>query len=449
MELLKKSGLNIGFLGARLADCMQGFSRDRWILAAQALIVLELIAVMRAFALVSLIELFLFCLFLFYSPLRRMFLDAFLDLRILLIFVFWGWVVLAMFWSNADYYSRFDEVWSWRKVLLLPMAWVLFKDDRLKKISILTFTVGASVFMTFSWLGHLGIVSLDREASQLLENHSTQGVVFVVASLLTVLMIKHEKLSFWWSIMLLLLVSGMLSNIVFVLTGRTSYVSLLFMGGYATWFLVPRLRWTLVALVFIVTSVGLYVSDTSRSSVIKGLEEFDITISQEAQEITSMGIRWVYWGNTLQMISSNPILGSGSGGFKAEYAKTVENDTGWRAIATDDPHQQYLLIAGEQGLIGLMLFLGILFGLLVSQGGGWYRIAAIGVLLMTAINGMFNGHFGTFVEGRLFWIFMGILLSTTNPIHRVSDLRRDTLLFLHSVSKNFRWGLSSNPSALR
>ena len=101
------------------------------------------------------------------------------------------------------------------------------------------------------------------------------------------------------------------------------------------------------------------------------------------------------------MIAINPIFGSGSGGFSESYARVVAEDSGWRAMVTDDPHQQYLLIAGEQGLVGLALFFAILMAMLISRGDKDNRLMAIGILLATVLNGMFNGHFGSFVEGKI------------------------------------------------
>ena len=392
-------------------------------LAAQLLVLLNLVAMTRAFALVSLIEFLLWSLFLFYSPLRAAFLESFLDIRVKLVFTFWAWIAIATLWSPADYSMRFEEVWSWRKLLLFPMAWVLFKESRLKKIAISTLIGTASIYAVLSWSGYFGFISLDRSPAHMLENHATQGVVFASASLLALLLLKHETLSLWIKVLLWLLILGMVSNIIFVLTGRTSYVSLLILAPYGVWLIAARLKLLVSVISLVATVLALYGSDTARSRVIQGFNEINSVIGGEQELETSMGTRWVFWGNTLEVIAANPILGSGSGGFSQEYAKTVIEDEGWQAIITDDPHQQYLLIAGEQGLVGLSIFLVLLGSLFLSRGDDRNRLGAVGILVMTAVNGMFNGHFGSFVEGRLFWIMTGILLSTTLPIKSLHDLK--------------------------
>lgn len=135
----------------RQTGMLRGFADDRWVFAAQCLMLLNLVAMTRAFALVSLIELMLWCLFLLYSPLRCAFVESFSDIRIKLVFAFWGWAALDTLWSPADYDRRFEEVWSWRKLLLFPMAWVLFKEMHLKRVAILILVTTAGVSMCFWW----------------------------------------------------------------------------------------------------------------------------------------------------------------------------------------------------------------------------------------------------------------------------------------------------------
>lgn len=404
-------------------------------LSAQLLMLLNLVVMTRAFALVSLIEFLLWCLFLFYSPLRASFLEALTDIRVKLVFAFWGWVAIATTWSSVDYGLRFEEVWSWRKLLLFPIAWVLFKDPRLKRVAIFTFVATAGVYMFFSWAGHLGYVSLDRPPWALLENNTTQGVVFASMSLLMLVMLKTERLPIWTKLIFCLLISGMVINIIYVLNARTAYVALLVLAPYGAWLVASRLKWLSAAVVLVVISIALYSSDTAKSRVIQSADEFGLTISGEAESYTSIGIRWVFWENTLKMIAMNPILGSGSGGFSEDYAKIVVDEEGWRATVTDDPHQQYLHIAGEQGLVGLAIFLVVLGAMLVSRGDDKYRLCAIGILMMTAVNGMFNGHFNAFVEGRLFWIFSSVLLCSTVPMLSIGNIATSMTESLLSIRR--------------
>jgi len=222
-----------------------------------------------------------------------------------------------------------------------------------------------------------------------------------------------------------LLIAGMITNIIYVLTGRAAYLSLLLLAPYGAWLVAPRFRLLLSGAILVFSALLLYYSEIAHSRIGLGLEELTSTITGEAEAFSSIGIRWVFWENSLRMIAVNPILGSGSGGFSTAYAVVVSDIAGWRGIVTDDPHQQYLLIAAEQGLVGLFFFLAILISFSLSRGDDTYRLAAQGILLMTVMNGMFNGHFNAFVEGRLFWVSSGAFLCSTVPSY---SFRRAAML---------------------
>jgi O-antigen ligase len=64
---------------------------------------------------------------------------------------------------------------------------------------------------------------------------------------------------------------------------------------------------------------------------------------------------------TFDMIRSKPMFGFGSGSYKYNYEKVVANDYSCRNLGTDNPHQQYLVIAAEQATLSLAVFLLVLF----------------------------------------------------------------------------------------
>ena len=107
---------------------------DRGIAIAQGLILLNLVAMTRAFALVNVIELTLWLLFLFNKTLRQRFVESVKDPRIGLVMVFWAWIALSMLWSPAPWPERFDDWLSWRKLLLFPMAFSVFREDSAKRL---------------------------------------------------------------------------------------------------------------------------------------------------------------------------------------------------------------------------------------------------------------------------------------------------------------------------
>ncbi|WP_088437454.1 O-antigen ligase family protein [Sulfurospirillum diekertiae] len=75
---------------------------------------------------------------------------------------------------------------------------------------------------------------------------------------------------------------------------------------------------------------------------------------------TSVGLRMTFAMNTLQIIKTNPIFGVGTGDFPNEYEK-VNMKRSPSALPTVNPHNMYLLVLAQTGIVGLLLLLSIFY----------------------------------------------------------------------------------------
>jgi len=79
----------------------------------------------------------------------------------------------------------------------------------------------------------------------------------------------------------------------------------------------------------------------------------------------SLKTRVVMWESSLYMIKNNPILGVGVGNFQPNYLNYIDNVSSKNLSAGsrkhDHPHNLFLLIAAEQGVPSLLLFLIMIF----------------------------------------------------------------------------------------
>lgn len=81
----------------------------------------------------------------------------------------------------------------------------------------------------------------------------------------------------------------------------------------------------------------------------------------------SINTRFLIWKNTLQMIKDKPLLGSGIGTFKMNYldyqAEFFKDNPDYIKYYTfpKEAHNEYLQIGSELGLLGLGLFIAIIF----------------------------------------------------------------------------------------
>jgi pheromone shutdown protein TraB len=121
--------------------------------------------------------------------------------------------------------------------------------------------------------------------------------------------------------------------------------------------------------------------------------------------------RYDFMINTLNLIkksnSKELLLGHGAGNFGNVYNSTITSDQ----LQTSDPHNQYLKILVENGLIGLIIFI-IILSLIIFR---WQdNQISVNILIIWLITSLFNSHFSTFAEGTLIWALLGFFYNFNN-----------------------------------
>ncbi|MEK9652335.1 MAG: O-antigen ligase family protein [Betaproteobacteria bacterium] len=401
---------------------------DRSGLVARALVLGIVISMTRFFALTNLLEFVLLIMCLVNQSLRTQVLQTFKDPRIALVFIFWAWVLVACFWGQAPPIEKFQDWWSWRKLILVPICFALFQKEVHKYWLVTVLFATCSIYLILSWLGYFNLITLDRDPTQLLENYSTQGILFSASCIIGFFL--ATKATTLTRIVVLVLNFGFLANILFLSTGRAGYLFFI-VSLWALVFLGFKRNRILVNLILaILLSLFLTSSETAGNRIKQGFSE--ILNVNEATEISSVGFRITAWQNSMALISNRLFLGSGSGSFTYDYGNLIDptgnwiekmaedprynqNLDDWRKRIIDDPHQQYLHVGAEYGLIGLLFFLTMLFswGFYSIDHPNFFVYIATAFLIGTAANGFFNGHFSAFVEGRFLWIFLSALMAGT------------------------------------
>jgi len=395
-----------------------GFDSHRAVAWAQLLICLDLIFMTRAFALVSLTEAILWLSFAINRELRERFIAVLTDIKVVLLGGFLLTIGVAMVWSEyAPWSERFEEWWSWRKLILFPMVLAVFQKRESKSLVLWSVIAISTVFMALSWLGVAELIELDRPPDYLLENDVTQGIMFSAAAFFLWMLMREMTFPLWAQVIAWIIISGLVLNILMLLTGRSGYVFLLVVSAVAMWVHFDRWRWVASGIGMAVVAIVLMFSSATRDAILQGVNEIQ-TVSNQDAEFSSMGIRMVMWENSIEMISRSPLLGTGTGDFRHAYADLVSEVEGWRGMDVEDPHQQYLHIWAEHGLIALILFLMFLYvagrqacQILTGEKTNFGYIA-LAMLLATCLNGLVNGHFSSFVEGRLFWIIFAAMIAS-------------------------------------
>ncbi|NTV14347.1 MAG: O-antigen ligase family protein [Desulfobulbaceae bacterium] len=379
---------------------------------ARILLLAELVALMVSTSAAVGGELLLYPLFLGSGVLRGRLVRTLGQPMIRMALLWAGMLLLAAFYCIAPAAEVLDSLGSWRKLLLLPMAAAVFDETawklRLVWTLVLTATLGVALSY-FSWFSGVGIYKYSPGIT--ISNHATQGMMFAVSLFAMALLARYSRPEQagwpWW-----LGGAGLatFANLIFITPGRSGYLALMILALVAAFFLVPgRARYLAALATALVLGALLFFSPVASQRIKQGVSE--INTYQQSAELTSMGIRRHMWNNTLQMIRVRPLLGVGTGGFSAGYRQQVAGQTGWQGQPVDDCHNQYLRILAEQGVVGLLVFLALLWSFFRQPVGPPYRIIGLGVLLAWCATSLFSAHFSTFMEGRFIYLWCGALLA--------------------------------------
>ena len=386
------------------------------LLFSRYLIIFEFISILFSPALTNLFEILLFASCLVSKEPRY----AIWDSRSQPLFIgsvaFILTLMISTAWCVAPFTEALNSLWGWRKILLLPISIALFQEaawkDKTLKIFII-FTLSASVISYAMFI--LGVSVHGWEPGVIIRNHATQGMVFSIAafSIFTKLVGATTKLEKPEIDLLMLAVLALEINVA-ITPGRSGYLVLLtvlavsLVNFNATY---KKINPTLMFLALIIPPLIPF-SPIASETISKGVTE--IRKVDEITAPTSMGQRVKLWENTIDMIKEKPFLGVGLGGFEKAYSEKMKNAPEWQKNILHDPHNQFLKIVAELGLIGLLPFLYMLATTILQRPSSKdHRILGLGVLLAWCGTSMFSSHFSTFTEGRFIFIWLGVMLSNS------------------------------------
>lgn len=332
---------------------------------------------------------------------------------------FGGMLALGTLHGDAPWEARLAALVAWRKLLLFPMAAALFADEADRRIFLRIFVGFCIVVALLSFLfDSIGLVITPRlSVGVVAHNYITQGMLLTVgAAIAAATLLRPGAFSgdplLGNRLVMSAALLAFLIDIAFVIIGRSGYLAGLVAMAVVVATLAPvALRLRVVAALGVIAVIAAMIafSDRARERIALAIDE--IRTADTAPQITSIGVRVVMWQNTLSMIWKNPVFGVGTGSFLEAYRREVAGRTGANQAPTDDPHNQFLRILAEQGVLGLAAFVAFIALCLGAPAPTPYRQLAAAALLAWCATSLFSSHFATFVEGRLIFLWLGVMLA--------------------------------------
>ena len=193
--------------------------------------------------------------------------------------------------------------------------------------------------------------------------------------------------------------------------GRSGYLVLIVLSIYFCYRTIAYKKnyWVVLFVCLLIPSLFLN-SSMVKDRVNLGMKEI-ANVSAAYEKETSMGSRIIAWKNAIELIKEHPLLGVGTGGYEPAFVDHVKDQKGQENFLHHDPHNQFLKIFAELGIVGLVIFLSFLGAALFQRATPFYFDLSLGVLLAWCGTSLFSSHFSTFTEGRFIYLWLGVFLA--------------------------------------
>jgi O-antigen ligase len=337
-------------------------------------------------------------------------------------------LALAMSWGAAPLREASGILGKYIDLAFIPLFMLAFANPETRRWAQRAFLVAMSLTLFFSYLVGLDILAPQRWMSGLasagnpviFHSHITQNNMMAFTAFLALLNARavvslRERVA--WGAFALLAIA----NVLFMVQGRTGYAILLLLLGWFAWTTLARRAtargrtwgWrqgVAIGLAGMALAVTAYLASPrlhERVSLIAS--EYQAWQAGGSDAVSSTGQRLSFYSNTLQIVAEHPLFGVGTGGFPAAYEQQTQ---GQDVMKTKNPHNEYLMVAVQTGVIGLALLLYLFYTqwkYAPSLPTPFEQDAARGLVLAYGVNCLLNSALLDHADG-LFFAFMTAVL---------------------------------------
>jgi O-antigen ligase len=268
--------------------------------------------------------------------------------------VFFCLFVVGVIYSTAPLGDALAMLSKYDKLLLAAPLMLVFTEDKWRNHAITVFLVAIAISVLLAYLKFWGLINYSNwdGSDEIFKGHIEFS--FLLSFTVYLILLEFERVKDNRKRILLgVFIALLVYEILFIGTGRAGYFIL---AGLVLLFFAQKMHWRGVLLAVIVILLMFFVA-FNFSSTFKNRMQLAVSemVSYQEDQITSMGLRISFAKNSLKLIEQHPIIGTGTGSFKYEYAKITPTPT----VLTHNPHNEYLHIGVQFGLVGLLMLLAL------------------------------------------------------------------------------------------
>jgi O-antigen ligase len=331
------------------------------------------------------------------------------------VFIFVLIFFLGVIYSNADYEEIIYQISKYTKLFFILVGLSLIKDRKWQKLGINIFCVAMLITLLLSLTSVIFPLNFIKGTSGgasnnhfVFKDHIAQNLL--MSYFVLVMLVKSQEtpsiVNKYISIGIAFLA---IIDIVFFVQGRTGYISL---AANILIFLVyfsPSKKIGLNIAITVFASFLLFSFSKNFTSRIElAATEFQ---NKDSKQLTSVGQRLEFFTKSLELIKEKPIWGWGTGSYAQQFCRVAISDE-WCQAGKFHPHNQFMAIGVQLGLLGVGIFIYFLWSAIeiarkldLSQ-----KVLALGLIATLIVDSFLHAPLFLVSEAQFFIIMLGLLL---------------------------------------
>lgn len=270
--------------------------------------------------------------------------------------------IVSLLWSSDIIHGLASTVKKESRLLLIPLFMLFVKKEHIHHY-IYAFIIGMTISEIFSYAIFFKVIPLFNHATYSSPNPFMGHIVYTPILAMAIYILLHyilfdKNISKKEKTTHAIFAATMTFNI-FISGGRAGQVMFfaVLMITLFQYFNQEKLKALIISAIALPTIFIFFYTTTPNFKDRTDMAFSDIS-NIETNKNTSLGQRITFMLNSLEIIKENFILGVGSGGFKKNYEDVNKRLTP-DLPATVNPHNMYIFILVELGLIGFISMLSI------------------------------------------------------------------------------------------
>jgi O-antigen ligase len=322
-------------------------------------------------------------------------------------------ILVGVLWSVQPYGVAIRWVTPYAKLLLIPLVIATAFTPRQALQIACGFLAACMVLLAFSWASLLwpsGPWHWFKAPGVPVKDNAVQSGCFALCAFgLAIGTVRTWSQGDRRAIAMGILALLFLADVFFIYLSKTGMImatALLVLLIIHTWNW--RLALSIAMPSVLIIAVGLWLSGPAQQRLAE--MSTDMHAHDTSGETISTGARMDFWNKGLDFVKQAPLLGHGTGSIKPLYQAMEATQPSPYGEATPDPHNQFLHVTLQVGLVGGILLLAMWaahFRMFLHRDV--VSIMGQAVVLQNFIGSLFNSHLTTVTQGMLYCLAVGVL----------------------------------------